>query len=217
MADIKHETISYWDQFYHSDDPSDLVQPSQFAAFVLSEISRSTIVIDLGCGTGRDTLFFLQHGHKVLSIDASESALATCTALGKKRALVPAVIHSDIQDPLLEGRLLNFVEQATEPNLLLYARFFLHAITESGETSVLDLARKLSEIRKTRVAVEFRTKRDAALPKATAAHYRRYVDPLELIGKASALGLRTEYFVEGFGYAKWRDDDAHVARCILAT
>ena len=51
--------------------------------------------------------------------------------------------------------------------------------------------------------------------KETAAHYRRFIDPLNFLTSALARGFELHYFVEGFGYAKYNSDDAHVARVIL--
>lgn len=65
------------------------------------------------------------------------------------------------------------------------------------------------------MAAEFRTIRDAQQAKVTAEHYRRFVNPLVFMANANTAGFATDYFVEGFGYAKYKDDDAHVARCLM--
>jgi tellurite methyltransferase len=63
-----------------------------------------------------------------------------------------------------------------------------------------------------RVAFEFRTPDDVALPKVTPDHYRRPVDPDMLVDKLEGRGFTVTYRVEGRGMARWGDDDAHVCR-----
>ena len=53
------------------------------------------------------------------------------------------------------------------------------------------------------------------LQKITPNHYRRYVNPISLLKSANQLGLQATYFVEGFGFAKHKEDDAFVARIVL--
>jgi hypothetical protein len=101
--------------------------------------------------------------------------------------------------------------------VLVYSRFFLHSVPEPGQSALLALVLALAAHAPTRLAVEFRTLSDAALPKRTSGHYRRFIDPLDLITQATKLGLKTDYFVEGIGFAKHGPEDAHVARCIFST
>ena len=59
----------YWDRFYLS---AELIYPSPFAEFCQVEfLKKNEKIIDLGCGTGRDTLFFFKKGHQVVGIDQS--------------------------------------------------------------------------------------------------------------------------------------------------
>jgi hypothetical protein len=96
---------------------------------------------------------------------------------------------------------------------LIYARFFIHAITEQEERKFLLFAR--SHLGQGTLAVEFRTMRDEALHKVTEGHYRRFVDPVAFAGRARDVGLDVVYLVEGFWMAKYKKDDAFVARVLL--
>ena len=55
------------------------------------------------------------------------------------------------------------------------------------------------------------------LKKETSDHYRRYIVPTDLINKALKIGFDLSYLVEGFGFAKYRSDDAYVARVIFTS
>jgi SAM-dependent methyltransferase len=214
--DTKPVDNQYWNDFYGSDEARRLLIPSQFGAFVAGEIQGREIVFDLGCGTGRDALFLSSIGHAVFGFDASQQAIERCSAEAK-RAGVPATFEClPVGSEVLARRLADVLAAAPEGGVLMYTRFFLHAITEEVEDALLDLVQGLDAGRRVRMAAEFRTHRDANLPKATSTHYRRYIDPMKFMAKLSRRGLRVDYFVDGFGFAKYRDDDAHVARLIIS-
>ena len=41
-------------------------------------ISRGAMILDAGCGVGRDTRYFIKHGYKVISFDASSEMVEMC-------------------------------------------------------------------------------------------------------------------------------------------
>jgi SAM-dependent methyltransferase len=208
---------SHWETFYAGRTVGQLEPPSQFAAFVIGEVSKGCLVVDIGCGSGRDSFFFASQGHPVVGVDASHAAVQHCQRTGTSTGSDAMFLCADVREKTLRDNLERAMTQGgANENLLFYSRFFLHAITEDAEDAVLELVRLLGNSRHTKLALEFRTKRDTTLPKTTAQHYRRFIDPLELFRKASQLRFSLDYFVEGFGYAKYRSDDAYVARCLFS-
>lgn len=207
------ETLSgYWEHFYSVPANAVLQSPTQFAVFALSEAADVDAIIDVGCGNGRDSMFFASFGKAVLGVDAAKSAIDRCRAHAKSLQLANAQFQSGrIGDQGFEDDLSNAF-----PNwsIMLYARFFLHAIDEESQSRFLELAKRLSAGHCT-VAVEFRTLRDASQAKVTPDHFRRFINPVDFLQKAQEAGLTLRYFVEGFGFAKYKTDDAHVARCIF--
>ncbi len=203
---------SYWDKYYKHPGASRPTPPSQFAAFTLSEIiGEDTLLIDLGCGNGRDSALFSQFGVPVIGIDSSEEAICACTA----RNLVNCdFIAADVSDPRLCDKIKNCLPSPSSfSSYTIYARFFFHAITDEQEAALL---RSLQSLLGTsgRIFLEFRTDRDANLTKATEPHFRRYLKPYKLIERLLCSGFHTDYFVEGFGFAKYGNDDAHLGRII---
>ncbi|MBC7762668.1 MAG: hypothetical protein H7201_12920 [Candidatus Saccharibacteria bacterium] len=98
--------------------------------------------------------------------------------------------------------------------VVVYARFFLHAITDAAQAEMISAI--AAELRSDDLfAVEYRTTKDAGLAKETTAHYRRYIDPARLIVEVSSQDYSVEYAVEGFGFAQYHHDDAHVARVMM--
>ena len=207
---------AYWNKYYVGRADSRTVVPSQFAAFVAGEIGTSVRnIVDLGCGNGRDTMFFANLGYLAVGVDASESAIALCQA------------RADAGPPDARGRVTFARAALPSPGLdtalaavsigdpvVVYARFFLHAIEEAVEESLLRGIRSSGASVST-VAVEFRTHRDREQAKSTPAHFRRFIEPADFLRRATRSGFRPTYFVEGFGYAKHAADDAHVARVLL--
>jgi len=65
----------YWNKFYKK---FNLAKPSSFAEFVYKKIKikkNLLSIIDIGCGNGRDTLFFLKKGFLTVGLDKSRVAI----------------------------------------------------------------------------------------------------------------------------------------------
>jgi cyclopropane fatty-acyl-phospholipid synthase-like methyltransferase len=213
MPDEKDDTVlqagdaGYWDAYYARASGPGL--PSQFATFVAGELDRHHRIVEFGCGNGRDAMFFAAQGHQVVGIDAAEPAIKRChenaQALGHDADFVAA----RIDDPELADKV-----PPADGATVVYARFFLHAITEQEERAFFRCARALTKPGDL-MAVEFRTTRDRTGEKVTERHFRRFLEPVTFQLDAFEHGFRTTYSVEGFGFAKYKQDDAHVARCLL--
>ncbi|NUO77440.1 MAG: class I SAM-dependent methyltransferase [Lysobacter sp.] len=206
-------TDSYWNSYYGHADGMSAIAPSQFAAFLMGELAPGSMVVDLGCGTGRDTLFFAQQGLNVVGVDASQVAIDFCERRRDELGLSERArfVCEGIQSP----GLARTVRDSGNAPKVVYARFFLHAIDDEAEGAFIDLADEVVCDRSL-LAIEFRTHRDSQLRKETPGHYRRYIEPSGLISRLAARGFQVRYFVEGFGYAKYKSDDAHVARILCS-
>jgi SAM-dependent methyltransferase len=203
------DRASYWDEYYAARATTRRPLPSQFATFVAGELERPHRVIELGCGNGRDSIFFASYGHDVTGVDGSEAAVHACADLAAALGEGPTFLQSAIDDPALVQRLTG----SPGPHLV-YARFFVHAITDEEEQRFLDLAATLTSPGDL-LAVEYRTIRDRVGAKETGTHYRRFVLPATFQARALERGFEVTYAVEGFGFAKFRHDDAYVARTIF--
>ena len=200
---------AYWDEYYSKFTDVTRPLPSQFAVFVASELQSPHRVVEFGCGNGRDSLLFSSHGHRVIGVDASAPAIKRCVRLTETLGHTAEFLTSAIEDPDLVGRI-----PTSEGPTAIYARFFLHAITEDEEQSFFRCANTLTK-KGDVMAVEYRTVRDLSQAKTTASHYRRFMDPVVFQQTAYQHGFHVRYAVEGFGYAKYLQDDAYVARCVL--
>lgn len=73
----KNQTIQYYDQ-----NATDFVENTRNVDFhviqdeFLRKLPEGAAILDLGCGSGRDTKYFLEHGYQVNAIDGSAELCA---------------------------------------------------------------------------------------------------------------------------------------------
>jgi SAM-dependent methyltransferase len=204
--DVSGDRTGYWDRYYASHRSAQRPLPSQFATFVAGELAKPHRVIEFGCGGGRDAVFFASYGHDVTGVDASEQAVKACRALAEQFGESASFLTARIEEPGLASQL-----KGQPGPLAIYARFFVHAITDEEEGAFLDLAAELTSPGDV-LAVEYRTIRDASGAKVTDRHFRRFLTPSTFEARTLARGFDVSYAVEGFGFAKYKQDDAYVAR-----
>jgi SAM-dependent methyltransferase len=202
---------SYWNKFYSANQNTvRLLIPSQFAAFVANELGRATTIIDVGCGNARDSLFFEKYGYNTIGLDASDTAITLAREKGKKQGAQNLQFHTtNLRDDVL-GDILDQTQSETR---CIYARFFLHAITDAEEGYLLETLASGCRPGDT-LALEYRVEADERTVKEAAPHFRRYLTPDSLDVRLTAIGFDKVYGSQGVGYAKYKSEDAIVARGI---
>jgi len=107
----------YWNSYYkESKAPTN---PSQFAVHVLSTLNSKKLILDLGCGNGRDSSYFCRAGHTVMSLDTSHEALLEVTKNSEGRAF-----------PILANAA---TVSSTKPFAdVVYSRFSLHSMDQDS-------------------------------------------------------------------------------------
>lgn len=125
-SDFKRDT-GYWNQYYKK--ISCLTKPSRFARFArfvrTNYLSEGAALLELGCGNGRDSLFFAAQGLKVTAVDASDYAI---TELAQRNVSNAEFICGDfVESPSIYSRQYDFC----------YSRFSLHAINAEQENLLL--------------------------------------------------------------------------------
>ena len=206
-----NDAFSYWDQWYSARKAPR--RESQFAAWVQKSYLRGTdAILELGCGNGRDSFYFLQHGHTLLALDGSSTAIERNTDRLGRSDVFHCIDFADLQ---------SFTHNKLADISIVYSRFVLHAVPDDVESIMLDfMARVLPA--GGRMMHEFRTIRDPLAQKGEnlggterfTDHYRRFIDPFTLVTKIRSRGFRIEFFAEGHGFAVLGDDDPVVARLV---
>lgn len=204
---------SYWDDYYAN--VKKLNVPSQFAAFIANEFNEFPLIVDIGCGNGRDTQFFSYLGFNTIGIDGSKSAINYCKQNTINSDLIVnknVFLQYDISDLYQDEK---FIESIQRTSKIFYSRFFLHAINPEEEACFFEFIKKSSRSGDF-ICLEFRTSLDENRSKVTGSHYRRYINVDSLIKFVnSMMDLELIYLTEGLGLAKYKMDDAHVCRIVL--
>ncbi len=198
--------IDYWRSVYS--DSKVPTFPSQFSVFVQSWLGSSDArIIEFGCGNGRDSRFFHQMGHSVTVSDQVICEELQHFAMARHNF---AAVETSIVDAVES---LRHVIDLSEP-VVLYSRFFQHAISESDQLVMLN---SLSGVlhKESLLFFEFRLDGDAETPKEFGtAHYRRFQSAEEFRNTLAQTGFECVYSCEGNGYARYKSEDPHVGRFV---
>lgn len=198
---------NYWERYYAEVDGVD--QPSTFAQYTLTRLPEGCTVVELGCGNGRDSLFFARNGFTVHALDQCASAIARLQ--GKSNLLLPKIANvSDLDITLPEG-----------PKAI-YNRFLLHAL-DRGEA--MNMLRWLGENLDSNdfFFCECRSVKSDLYGKGdrrdddvfyTGKHHRRFIRKEELLGELKQAGFTTMEVIEEAGLAVHEGDDPVVIRII---
>lgn len=203
----------YWDQFYAKPHP-ELREPSAFARFCAELIPASASLFELGCGNGRDALFFARSGVAVTACDQSATAidrLTTVVATADGWPIPPRFFVRRFEDLVDDG-----LHDA------IYSRFTLHTVDSPTALQVLHWAHR--NLRPGgRLLIEARTVKDDLYGIGEASgrdafindgHYRRFVRTEELAADLAEVGFEVRQLTEGKGFATFGSDDPVVVRAI---
>ena len=175
----------YWTKWYSG---RWRMEPSPFAKWVQENfVIRPMRIVDCGCGDGRDSEYFSSKGNTVTGIDMADVDRSGTNAL---------YVKADVMDSLL---LIHDAE-------LVYARWFLHAITKEQEIVFLDDACARSNM----IALEFRVSEDWEVDD----HYRRSVGLHEVRDRLLFNGWRVEFLDNGAGWSPRDGEDPFLGRVI---
>lgn len=165
---------AYWNEFY--DRELAIQEPSLFAKDLLPQLQPGKMLVDMGCGNGRDSLFFAAHGLRVLGVDASDIAVK--------------MLRSREKAGQLEFRCADFVT-IDLPDASIdycYCRFALHAVNEEQAYAMLKNVYRFLKPGG-RMFIEARSVYDALNGKGEQigrnayihdGHYRRFLLPDEI-------------------------------------
>ena len=202
----------YWKQFYKRRPPSD---NSQFAGSMQARLPANSVILDIGCGNGRDALFFAALGHTVVGFDTSDVAIESARrAARRKRLTTCKFLNVDVADMnSVRHSLRKYVfNQRDDRRVVVYLRFFIHSVPAKVERAMLRLFHKY--LKSFTLMAEFRTVRDESLPKTHAPHYIRYIESSAFIARLRRHGMEIEFQEEGTGLSPYKTEDPHLCRVI---
>lgn len=204
----------FWNGYYQSHRPTSMSE-SPFAKFVINFLDgkiQGASIVDLGCGNGRDSLFFSSNGAKVIGIDASTIVVA---ALQKYQTNSISFISGNfVNDKKIFNKSIDY----------FYSRFSLHAISEEDENELLKNIRYNMKSNSF-LFIEVRSIHDEKFGKGTEIakntfllddHHRRFICMEELLSKMIRLGFSIRYAEESRGFAPFNDENPPVIRIVAS-
>lgn len=202
----------YWDKFYQSNFKH---TPSQFCVCVLTEIPDDAVIVELGSGNGRDSLYFASQGHVTVALDLSHEAIESCKKESKKRDVEHATfVQADLTSIEDVSTAISSARDKAEDNtVIFYSRFVMHSLDDNQEQAILNTLSTCMQ-KDELIYFEFRSKEDELLDKHFGGHYRRYVDTDVFYQRLTDLGYQIEYNHIGQGMAKYKEEDPFVVRII---
>ena len=177
MASDKHRKeniLTFWDSYYKNKIST--FPNSPFSTYCLSFLDKKSTLIDIGCGDGRDSIFFSENQIYTTGIDFSSEVIN--------------------QNKKFENNYLNFLnidlnllDEFNEQFDFAYCRFLFHAISEEVEDILFQWITK--NVRRY-TFIETRIY-DKKISQVAENHYRRYFKKQKFIEKIERLGFTIEY------------------------
>lgn len=202
------DNTAYWNQYYKN--KLCVTEPSPFARYVSTLVEPGRTMVELGCGNGRDAVYFASLGLRVLAIDTSKSAIEMLQSQNVENAafLCGDFINADCHQPGAYD--------------YVYSRFTIHSINQNQEQVLL---KNMHQALKPggKFFIEVRSVNDPLFGKGEALernaffydhHYRRFIVFSELMNSLSKRGFLIEYAEERTGFAPYGNDDPPVIRIV---
>lgn len=197
---------AYWNRYYKNKICS--TEPSPFARYVSTLVEAGHSLVELGCGNGRDALYFAGIGLKVTALDLSEEAIAELNRrnIPNARFQCGDFVNGDIHHP--------------ESYNYAYSRFTIHAINANQEQVLLQNVFRGLKPGGT-FFIEVRSVQDPLFGRGQLVernayfydhHYRRFIVMEELLKSLEKYGFRVDYAQERIGFAPYGQDDPPVIR-----
>lgn len=199
--------VAYYDKLLANNKNKN---PSPFAQSLVEQgYLKGKSMVELGCGNGRDALFFAKNGAIVTAIDQCEN---TTQILNNYEGVTSYASDFTNLEPVITSEKFD----------LVYSRFTIHSIDEEGENRVLNWA--FSNLKKGgKLCVEARTLKDPICGKGEDKgsnvwfyneHHRRFIDAAAFRYKLQEVGFDLVFFQEKNGFAKYKEEDPIVLRMI---
>ncbi|MEA2551141.1 MAG: hypothetical protein QOE25_910 [Actinomycetota bacterium] len=203
-----------WENFYAT---TTFDAPSPFFQWVVTTPNLPGIVVDLGCGDGRDTFALARSSGTALGLDLSEIGLRTAQ---QRSSTVPeqdrpSFVRCDFDDrDALRSALESLDRGPGSDAVLWYGRFLLHALPPDTQEILLEEINRCAQDGDL-IALEFRTLADDGLPKAHSLPTRYYVDPAQLLATLTdTYGFSVLSSEEGTGLSPFGNEDPQLFRVI---
>lgn len=206
--EFKRDT-EYWNAYYKTDH--DIKHPSLFAQEIEQLLLKSKNILELGCGNGRDSLYFAQKGLNVTAIDASDEVIEQLKRENDEENIC-FICDDFVSSSAIYSGQYDYV----------YSRFTLHAINKEQESEVLRNVHKVLkeggsffiEVRSVNDELYGCGQKVAPDSYIFDGHFRRFIKIENLIGELKQIGFTIVSALEQRGFAPYKDSDPPIIRII---
>ncbi len=193
----------YWKNYYQARLSAKEQEQSNFASFCVKHFfKKESKLIELGCGNGRDSLYFAKNKLKVLGIDQCENVIEF---LNKEY---------DLKNLSFESMDFTALKDFDEGFDTIYSRFTLHSINETQQNRLFEwIKRNLKP--KGILAIECRGQQNSLYRLGVMVeedafiyenHYRRFVNFKNLVELLSE-DYELLFAKEDRGFAPFKNED----------
>ena len=203
--------FNYWEQYYLKQNAE--MMPSLFAHHVVDLLKdKHAEIVELGCGNGRDSIFFAQNGHYVDAIDQCYHEI--CFLMDKYQYIDNLDFRCDDFTDMVDDK----------PYDVVYSRFTLHSISREQEKRTLDWAfRNLNE--NGLLCIEVRGQRNEIYKMGEAVeneedayiynnHYRRFLNFDNLCDELKEIGFSLDFAAEDKNFAPFNGQNETYIRVL---
>lgn len=198
--------LNFWENYYASH--KDPVDESPFSRFVMPFLNEGGTMYELGCGNGRDSIFFSKNGIKVEAFDQCENEIKY---LNEK-------FNSD-EMTFSSGDFTDLGKLKSVDSV--YSRFTLHSVTKDKEIKTLKWA--FDTLNKNGLFfIEIRSIHDELYGQGdqmddngyVTDHYRRFVTFNDFVARIESCGFHVLYKIQSKGLAPYKGDDPVIIRVV---
>lgn len=204
---------NYWKDIYSKQSEGE--QPSLFAKHIAETLDiEGKSIIELGCGNGRDAIFFANANAQVTALDQCDN-------------IIELLNHRYRKVDNLTFKCMDFTCLDDHNKFdIVYSRFTLHSISKQQEEKVTRWAfRNLNP--KGKLCVEVRGQKNEIYqvgipvegePDAFILndHYRRFLHFESFCRELDGLGFRIDYAKEQKGFAPYKGTDETYIRVVAS-
>jgi hypothetical protein len=170
-------------------------------------------VLDVGAGTGRDSVYFAGQGHRVTALDYVGTGLRRTRTLREEQGGKVAARSLNLED--LRAVLLTGAGLAHQSGTrAVYARGLLDTLGETGRDNLWRFA-SMVQRRGGETFVEFRTPTSRHEPKFFGAHQRTFVDPDAAVREIEQHGGTVVHRETGRDRAPLGNENPHICRLVV--
>lgn len=204
---------NYWKDIYSKQSEGD--RPSLFAQYIVDTLDiEGKRLIELGCGNGRDAIYFANANALVTAIDQCDNIIELLNYRFQK--------VSNLQFKCTDFTCLN----DSTPYDIVYSRFTLHSISKDQEENVVNWAyRNLNPDGK--LCIEVRGQKNEIYQVGTPVegepdafilddHYRRFIHFESFCKELEHIGFKIDYAKEQKGFAPYNGTDETYIRVIAS-